>query len=35
MREWLPQLPEKNLKLVHLSDIVTVLNPQLMKTAEN
>ena len=35
LREWLPQLPEKNLKLVHLSDIVTVLNPQLMKTAEN
>lgn len=25
----------ENLKLVHLSDIVTVLNPQLMKTAEN
>ena len=29
LKEWLPQLPEKKIKLVHMSEIIRVLNPQL------
>lgn len=34
LKEWLPHLPEKKLKLVHMSEIVRVLNPQLTASFE-
>ena len=34
LKEWLPSLKEKNIKLVHMSEIVKVLNPQLRASFE-
>lgn len=34
LKEWLPRLPEKKIKLVHMSEIVKVLNPQLKASFE-
>lgn len=34
LKDWLPSLEEKNIKLVHMSEIVKVLNPQLRASFE-
>lgn len=34
LKEWLPGLSEKNIKLVHMSEIVKVLNPQMQASFE-
>lgn len=34
LKEWLPRLPERKIKLVHMSEIVKVLNPQLKASFE-